>query len=132
MNSVNIFLAIAAALAILIGLVHSVLGERLIFSRLRRGTVVPAQGDTLLSRKHVGIVWATWHIVTVLGWAVAAALLLLSAEPSLSPLHIALLRVIALAMAASGLLVLVGTKARHPGWIGLVGVAVLIWLGLPA
>lgn len=128
----NACLATAAGLAILIGVVHSVLGERLVFSRLRQGSVVPTQGGTLLRAGHVRILWATWHIVTLLGWALAAALLLLASEPSLSPLHIALLQVIALTMAASGLLVLVGTKARHPGWIGLLGVAVLTWLGLPA
>lgn len=128
----NTYLATAAGLAILIGLVHSILGERMVFSRLRQGTVVPAHGGTLLRGHHVRILWATWHIVTLLGWAFAAALLLLAAEASPSPLHIALLQVIALAMAASGVLVLVGTKARHPGWIGLMGVAVLIWLGLPA
>jgi hypothetical protein len=128
----NTYLATAAGLAILIGLVHSILGERMVFSRLRQGTVVPAYGGTLLRGHHVRILWATWHIVTLLGWAVAAALLLLAAEASPSPLHIALLQVIALAMAASGVLVLVGTKARHPGWIGLLGVSVLTWLGLPA
>jgi hypothetical protein len=25
--------------------------------------------------------------------------------------------------------VFVGTRARHPGWAGLLGVAVLIWFG---
>jgi hypothetical protein len=33
---------------------------------------------------------------------------------------------------AGGLLVLVGTKARHPGWIALTLAAVLIWLALRA
>jgi hypothetical protein len=126
----NASLAAAAALTIVIGLVHSVLGERLVFSRLRQGTLVPTQGGTLLRGHHVRILWATWHVVTVLGWAVAAVLLLLAAEPVLGPLHVALLQVIALAMMASGALVLVGTRGRHPGWIGLMGVAGLTWIGL--
>ena len=126
----NAALAAAAALTIVIGLVHSVLGERLVFSRLRQGTLVPTQGGTLLRGHHVRILWATWHVVTVLGWAVAAVLLLLAAEPVLGPLHVALLQVIALAMMASGALVLVGTRGRHPGWIGLMGVAGLTWIGL--
>ena len=37
--------------------------------------------------------------------------------------------VIATAVLASAALVLVGTKGRHPGWIGLLVVAVLAWLG---
>lgn len=128
----NTALAAAAVLSLVIGLVHSVLGERLVFSRLRQGTVVPTQGGTLLRGAHVRILWATWHVVTVLGWGVAGVLLLLAAEPALGPLHLSLLQLIALAMLASGALVLVGTRGRHPGWIGLVGVAVLTWLGLPS
>lgn len=127
----NAYLAAAAALAIVIGLVHSVLGERMVFSRLRQGSWVPTQGGTLLRGPHVRILWASWHVVTVLGWAVAAALLMLAAEPSLGSLHVALLQLIALAMLASGTLVMVGTRGRHPGWIGLFGVAGLTWLGLP-
>jgi hypothetical protein len=126
----NAALAAAAALTIVIGLVHSVLGERLVFSRLRQGTLVPTQGGTLLRGHHVRILWATWHVVTVLGWGVAAVLLLLAAEPVLGPLHVALLQIIALAMMASGALVLLGTRGRHPGWIGLMGVAGLTWIGL--
>ncbi len=128
----NTPLAAAAALTVVIGLVHSVLGERLVFSRLRQGTLVPTQGGTLLRGAHVRILWATWHVVSVLGWGVAGVLLMLAAEPALGPLHRGLLKLIALAMLASGALVLVGTRGRHPGWIGLVGVAVLTWLGLPS
>jgi hypothetical protein len=124
-------LAAAAALTVVIGLVHSVLGERLVFSRLRQGTLVPTQGGTLLRGHHVRILWATWHVVSVLGVAVAGVLLMLANEPLLGPLHLGLLKLIAWAMLASGALVLVGTRGRHPGWVGLTGVAVLTWLGLP-
>jgi hypothetical protein len=59
----------------------------------------------------------------------AAALLLLASEPAHTGLHTALLHVIAVGMLASAALVLYGTKARHPGWLGLLAVATLTWLG---
>lgn len=43
-----------------------------------------------------------------------------------------LVRVIIAAMLASSLLVLVGTKGKHLGWVGLLGVAMLASVGLCA
>jgi hypothetical protein len=96
---------------------------------MRQGELVPTNGGTVLRQPHVRILWASWHALSVLGWAIAAAILLLAAEPSLDNLHASLLHIMAVAMLASAALVFYGTKARHPGWLGLLGVAVLIWVG---
>jgi hypothetical protein len=124
----NTYLAAAGALTVLVGLVHSLLGERLVFSRMRQGQLVPTNGGTVLRQPHVRILWASWHALSVLGWAIAAAIFLLAAQP-LSELHASLLHVMSLAMLVSAILVLYGTRARHPGWLGLLAVAVLTWLG---
>ena len=71
----NSYFIAAAVLAFLVGLVHSILGERLIFRRLREGRVVPTHGGTLLGEGHVRILWASWHVLTVFGWGIAAILL---------------------------------------------------------
>ena len=126
----NTYLTAAATLAFLVGLVHSVLGERLVFSRMRQGQFVPTNGGTLLQQRHVRILWASWHVVTVLGWALAGTLLLLASEPTVSALSASLSQVIIVATLAGSALVLYGTRARHPGWVGLLGVAVLTWLGI--
>jgi hypothetical protein len=128
----NLYLATAAVLATLVGFVHSVLGERLVFSRMRLGQFVPTNGGNVLREPHVRIVWASWHALTALGWAMAAVLLLLASEPVLTGLHNSLLDIIAVGMVVSAALVFFGTRARHPGWIGLLAVAVLIWLGAAA
>ena len=70
----NPFFAVAAALLVIIGLVHSVLGELLVFRRMRPRGIVPADGGKLLRSAHVRILWASWHIVTVLGWSIAVLL----------------------------------------------------------
>ena len=124
----NIALTAAGVLTIVIGLVHSLLGEYLIFRRMRRGTVVPTAGQPLLRERHVRILWATWHVVTVFGFGFAA-ILLYSANPDAAmPLPPAAHQAIAASTALAGCLVLYATKGRHPGWLGLILVAVCIWL----
>jgi hypothetical protein len=125
----NIYLASAGGLAFVVGLVHSVLGEVLIFRRMRVHGLVPTNGGKVIGEGHVRILWASWHLVTVLGWLVAGALVSLAIMPMQPPVQVLALRAIVVAMLASSLLVLVGTKARHPGWVGLLGVAILTWLG---
>lgn len=125
----NWYFAAAGVLAFIVGLVHSILGERLVFSRMRAAGPIPTNGGTVLLEHHVRILWATWHVVTAIGWCIAALLVWLS----LSSLSHAAQSVIALlvvaSMGVSSLLVLVGTKGRHPGWVGLGGVAVLVAIG---
>jgi len=125
----NWYLVIAAALAFLVGLVHSVLGERLIFRRLRQGGLVPTNGGNLLDERHVRILWASWHIVTVFGWCIAYILLRLSFFSSSASSAWFIEQAIIIATLTGSALVFIGTRARHPGWAGLLGIAVLVWLG---
>ena len=125
----NWYFAAAAALAFLVGLVHSVFGERLIFRRLRPGGVVPTNGGKLLGEGHVRIVWASWHIVTVFGWGFAAVLLHLAYGGTSARSDGFFEYAVIGATLAGSALVFFGTKARHPGWVGLLGIALLVWLG---
>jgi hypothetical protein len=122
-TAVNTSLVVASVLAVLVGVVHSVLGERRIFRHQPR-----AADSGRRHRRPFDILWATWHIASVLGVALAAVLWKLAAMPEPSTLREFLLLAVALAYAVSGVLVLVGTRGRHPGWAGLIGVAVLVWL----
>ncbi len=125
----NIYLVTAAVLAFLVGLVHSVLGERLIFGRLRQGRLVPTNGGSLLLERHIRILWASWHVLTIFGWCIAAVLLWLSLPSSDPSSALFIERAIVFSMLAGSALVLLGTRARHPGWVGLLAVAVFVWLG---
>ena len=119
-------LAIAAALAVLTGIVHSALGEHLIFRHLRSGTLVPALGAPPLRSRNIRILWATWHLASVFGWAFAAVLARLALEPD-APLRSLAVGATVAAYAGGSLLVLVGTRGRHPGWVALAAVAALTW-----
>ena len=126
----NAYFVAASALLFLVGLIHSVLGEILIFRRMRRASVIPAYGGELLRERHVRILWAAWHVVTVMGWGLAAVLLWLSLPASERPVLSFLAGIAIAATLAGSLLVLIGTGGKHPAWIGLLGVAILVSLGL--
>ena len=102
-----------------------VLGEILIFRHVRKGGLVPAMGAPPLRERNIRIIWATWHLATVFGWAFAGVLFRLAfGHPSPSSL---ILSAIVFAYLGGAILVLIGTKGRHPGWIALSAVAALTW-----
>ena len=125
----NRFFFAAAVLSFLIGLAHSILGEVLIFQRMRQGGLIPTNGGRVIGEGHVRILWASWHALTAFGWCLAAILLLLSQAQSLGSTLLS--PVLVIAMLAGSVLVLVGTKGKHPGWVGLLAVAGLVWLANP-
>lgn len=131
----NLFYAAASATVFALGLTHSLIGEWLIFQRLRRDDparpIVPTRGGEPLRERHLRILWANWHVTTALGWAVAGVLLMLARAPDFAGSR-EIAWALAAGMAASGGLVLSGTRGRHPGWIGLMLAAVLTVLGANA
>lgn len=122
-------LVIAAALAVLTGVAHSVLGELLIFRHFRRGTLVPAESLPPLKSRNIRILWATWHLATVFGWAFAFVLARVAFYPEI-PITESLAIAATAAYGGGALLVLVGTRGRHPGWIALGAVALLTCFAL--
>lgn len=127
----NKYFVAASAFAFVVGLAHSVLGEVLIFRRLRLLGFIPTNGGNVLHERHVRIIWATWHIVTVFGWCLGAVLLRLSLPSAPTDPAVFIEHTIALAALGGAVLVFVGTRAKHPGWIGLLVMAVCTWLGQP-
>jgi len=124
----NSFLIAAGCLTIIVGLIHSVMGEILIFRRMRQSGWIPTQGGSVLKERHVRIIWASWHIVTIFGWGFGAILLRLSIPSSENTLQIFIENTIMMSMFFASLLVLIGTKAKHPGWFGLLGIAIFLWV----
>jgi hypothetical protein len=122
-------LLVAGSLALVTGAVHSVLGEVLIFRHLRNGGLVPTMAAPPLRERHVRILWATWHLATVLGWACGGMLLRMAVGPQDSSFEAFVLSAIVFANLGGSLLVLIGTRGRHPGWIALAIVAMLAGFG---
>jgi hypothetical protein len=124
----NTYALAAAVLTGLVAIVHSGLGEWLIFRHLRSGGLVPTKPVPGLHEQHLRILWASWHVLTALGLAIAAVLLHMAVSADYKNLASFAAQSFAIAMLASAALVFVGTRARHPAWLGLSVVALLLWL----
>lgn len=124
----QIYLFAAGVLALLVGAIHSVMGEILIFRHLRSHGLVPTMGAPPLRERHIRILWASWHFATVLGWAFGIVLLRLATLTTEQSLRAMVENAIVLSFLGGSLLVLIGTNGKHPGWVGLLGVAALTWL----
>lgn len=111
-------LTLAGTLCFLLGAVPSFLGERMIFRPLRKEKSHSTIG------KYRGILWATWHVVTLFGACLGLYLLELSGVKLPGDISF----FIAFAMLLGAVLVGFATKGRHPGWIILLIIAMLIWL----
>lgn len=122
----------AGILCFVLGLAHSILGEYLIFRNKRnKGSLVPSKVNGEFKERHLRIIWATWHVVTVLGWLIGGFLIKISFEQNKLNSEIighAILWTI-YAMIASSFLILVGTKGKHPGWVVFLLIAILLMIG---
>jgi hypothetical protein len=116
-------LHVAAILLLLLGVAHSVLGERFILVRLfRRGDLPRLFGGPEFT---IGTLRFAWHITTVAWWAIAV---LLWQAGSGTLTERSTLAVIGFAAVASGLLPLVITRGRHLSWVVLLAVGgIALW-----
>ncbi|MEW6991001.1 hypothetical protein AADZ91_09965 [Colwelliaceae bacterium 6441] len=124
-------LLIAGILTILLGVIHTLLGEFLIFQKLRDGTLVPTGSHSELKERHVRIIWATWHFITILAFSIGAILCQLSTDDIVITENVRFIILsIAVSMLSGSLLILFATKGRHPAWIVLIIIAALSWMSL--
>ncbi|TMM57406.1 hypothetical protein FEE95_13045 [Maribacter algarum] len=93
-----------------------------------KGKLVPTQGSTELKESHMRITWATWHLASVFGWGIGAILIKTSQEQNGESSDF-IVQPIMYAMFFASLLVLIGTKGKHPGWVVLLIIGILLILG---
>lgn len=128
----NVYLLTAGVLCFLLGAIHSILGEYLIFQNKRsKGSLVLTKGGLNLKERHLRILWATWHLASVFGWCIGAILIKIAGTENLQNIEITgfVLNSILYTMFLSSVLVLVGTKGKHPGWIVLLLIGILTLIG---
>ena len=112
--AVQLMLQLAAALAFLLGLAHSVLGERYILVRLfRRDNLPKLFGGTEFTTRTLRF---AWHITTILWWGFAVLLWQLASGPVNTSF---ILNVIGFTSIAAGLLPLIITRGKHLSWVVL-------------
>ncbi|MHC4378864.1 MAG: hypothetical protein ACYS26_19855 [Planctomycetota bacterium] len=118
-------LPLAAALIVLTGLAHSILGERYILTRLFRRPLPPLFGSDDFTRRTLRF---AWHLTTVTWFAFAA--LLVDASGAFDERWGAAsvergVEILGIGSAACGLVALLGSKGRHLSWVVFFAVAAL-------
>ena len=128
----NWYFFTAGILCFVLGIAHSILGEFLIFKDKRtKRSLVPSKRSEGLKERHLRIIWATWHLASIFGWCLGAILIKISfGQRDLNSNFIEfIVHSMTYSMLLTSLLVLIGTKGKHPGWIVLLAVAILVWIG---
>jgi len=122
----NVMLLVAGLLSALIGIAHSVLGERLLLGPLfERGNLPKLLGSAAFARRTLRF---TWHLTTVLLLGIGVMVMILSLAP-LDSQSACILRVLAITFAVCSLLSLIGARARHFSWWVFLIISVLLWFG---
>lgn len=115
----TITLAIAGTLAVLLAIVHSLLGEMLIFRRLS----AEPDKNAGLSLHQIAVLRGTWHLLSLFGCSFAAILFMLALDAP--PATGLMVQGLAATFLVSGLYWLWATRGRHPAWIVLGAIGFL-------
>lgn len=106
-------LYIGASLAVFIGFLHSLLGEKFILTRLFQRTNLPHLfGSDWFTKR---VLRFAWHLTTVAWWGFAAILVVLE-KPSTTT-HSDLLFIIGGVFVMSGIIAAGFTRGKHLSWI---------------
>lgn len=121
----NPALLLAGALAAGISVAHSVLGERLILTRLFLRELPHLLGSDVFTKRTLRF---AWHLTSIAWWAAAALFLLLAASPLDAGARLSV-RVLAAGFAAAAAVTLAGSRGRHPAWPVFGAIAASAWWG---
>lgn len=115
-----LLLYVAAIGIVIIGTVHSILGELRIFPRLFASDQVKPFTRSIVR-------WA-WHL-TSLAW-IGFAYVLFAIAMGHTPDAVGLARIVAIVFGLTGLVAFVTTRGRHIAWPLLAVVALASWFGV--
>ncbi|MBC3757860.1 hypothetical protein H7U19_05550 [Hyunsoonleella sp. SJ7] len=129
----NQYLFIAGTLCLILGLVHSILGEFLIFKNLKKSNkIIPTIATSKLKERHLRIIWATWHLTSLFGWCIGVLLIkigTMQTEISVGMTQF-MIACITITMLSASFLVFIATKGKHLGWIVLLIIGITPILGM--
>jgi hypothetical protein len=109
--SQSTLLIIAALLTFVVGIAHSLLGEKYLLMRLfRRQDLPKLAGSTTFTVRTLRF---AWHITTVAWWGFAA-MLWLAAHDELTQEHA--LHLLAITMLVTSTMILIASRGKHLAW----------------
>lgn len=122
----NTYLLISGCLALVLGGIHSILGEFLIFRHLKESYIFSDDESSKLKKRYLNTLWSTWHLVTIFGWGFGAILIVLSFSEFPERALNDILLVVSVTFLVSAVYWLFGTKGKHPAWIILAFISFLV------
>ena len=121
----NYFWMAAAAFTFLLGISHSIMGEKIFLKRLFRREFA----DELEIDEHINrTTRIAWHLTSLGWWNMAAILLIVAWHPNDS-IAILVMRVTGAFCLFSGLFSLIGSKGRHLLGLVFLLISLLILIG---
>jgi branched-subunit amino acid ABC-type transport system permease component len=118
---VNANLAIAAALAFVIGALHSYLGERYIVQPILRRADLPRlmHTDWFFQRT----VRYAWHLTTLLAWSLGALLFYYSRATK----DVIALEIVSVTFVIAAVYLAIVSRGKHFAWPVFVVIGLLVW-----
>ncbi|WP_242205484.1 hypothetical protein [Aestuariivivens insulae] len=129
----NQYLWIAGVLCFLLGLVHSILGEILIFrNKKKHNKIVPTIVTSKLKERQLRIIWATWYLTPFFGGSIGVMLIKIGTKQAEMSAYLmqSIITAITITMLSASFLVFIATKGKHLGWVILLVIGILNLLAL--
>lgn len=126
----NWYLFSAGIVLLALAGLHSIIGERLIFRHLRAGTPGHEAARKLLPARRWDALWSTWHLVSLLSLGLGAAMIAAAMENDMTRAVEVTAMILAATFAVSSVYWFAGTKGKHPAWVGLLAIAVLVFMAV--
>ena len=129
----NTYFVLAGLIAFILGIVHSVLGERYLITPILHSEHLISALSGSVGLKKVAL-RVCWHFATIAMWGTAITLFFLSSLP-INQTSMVVARIISLTFGAYTLLVFLtpGLRlvylTRHLAWVAFLAIAALSWLG---
>lgn len=119
-------LLIGTILLLIIGIIHSYLGEKYILIRLfRRADLPKLLGSDWFTKR---VLRFAWHLTTLAWWGFAAILYVLS-NPNVNVQN-EILIIITVVFALSGVVSLLFTRGKHLSWLFFFAIAATSYYGV--
>lgn len=120
----NVFFLTAAIMLSMLGIAHSILGEKLLLIPLSN------EKSVVLFRRRpyaVPVMRFAWHITSIAWWGMALIIIDFAKveNPLLFSVH-----ALAATFALTGIIILAFSKGRHAAWFFFLMIAGCLWLGL--